>query len=113
MPSYSCVFARTAKPALRCSEPPRRRAQSALDPADLDSSKPPYIKNVHNTKFVHEVPFCRQNLVKRQYQTLGFGNLVRIDLLGKSGLRSRSRSASQPQYVHMASLEGHDRPSHI
>jgi len=31
------------------------RAQSASDPADLDSS-PACIKNVHGTKFVHEIP---------------------------------------------------------
>jgi len=45
--------------------------------------KPPCFENVYKTKFVHEVPFCRQNLVNRQYQTLGFAKLVRIDRLSK------------------------------
>jgi hypothetical protein len=52
-----------------------------LGPSDLDSSKPPCIRNIHKNKCVHEVRSAIRTFENGQYQPLGCGKLIRIDRL--------------------------------
>src|ERR1035438_3768706 len=55
------------------------RGSTASPSPTLRWQNPPCIKNVHKTRFALTKFLSLQNLVNGQYQTLGFGKLVRID----------------------------------